>query len=559
MATVHLPLRTPLPLRARTVVCEIVAILASVRLAAAIAAGLALLALGGVLLPQLPEAVRSNPGATADWLDGERRLLGPAADGLYRLGFYDIFHSVWLGIGFGLLALSVVACTARRLAPTWRNVAHPVKTVPDTFLDTARSSVFVGIPVDPGALEQTLRRRHFHVERWRTNDAEWLFADRYPWAQLATFASHAALVLLMIGALVTHFAGFTSRLFIAEGATGPVFPLGHAPAMNLTLETTSARFDLQGRPLDYRSKLAITENGIQVKTCTVTASQPCSYDGYRIRQALYFPYGVDLEVRGATDGRVVYRESISLTGALRAPHLVVSDSGGRVVLDRILAFTGSVGGVDGTLLTVPGRSLSLWVGLTPEASGSPGLFLFEPGATQDGLRLSVPLHASATADGLRFEFAGIETTPSAEVPGLPTSGLGASTAAPPLVQLAGAGTVQGSQAESPVLLLSGIDATPVSLHEGQSAVIGNFEYRFIQQKPFVGVEVKKDRGEVLVWIGSALLVVGLCATLWIPRRRLWARVNVDSLRMTGIAPRLANLRRELEALAAEAQVDNARR
>jgi hypothetical protein len=145
----------------------------------------------------------------------------------------------------------------------------------------------------------------------------------------------------------------------------------------------------------------------------------------------------------------------------------------------------------------------------------------------------------------------METTPSAEVTGLPAAMPGASATTPPVAQLAGAGAPEGSGADSPLLLLSGIDANSVSLHAGESAVIGNLEYRFVRQKPFVGIEVKKDRGEMLVWIGSALLVIGLCATLWIPRRRLWARVNGDSLRMTGLAPRLANLPRELEVLATD--------
>lgn len=552
MATMHPALRTPSTIRPRTVLAEIVRILASIRLAAALAAGLALLSLGGILLPQLPEAARSDPGATADWLDGQRRWFGPAADGLYRLGFYDVFHSIWLGIGFGLLAVSVVACTARRLAPTWRNVTRPVKAVPDSFLDSDRQSVFVGNRVDPSALEQTLRRRHFHVERWQTDDAEWLFADRYPWAQLATFASHAALVLLMIGALVTHFGGFSSRLFIAEGGTEPVFALSHSPAMNVTLAEATARFDSRGRALDYRSQIAISENGTTVQTCTVTASQPCSYDGYRIRQAFYYPNGVDLEVRDITEGRVVYRESVPLTGARNAPHLVISNSSGDPIFDSVLALTGSVGGIDGALVNVPGRSIPLWVGLAPGASSSPGLILFEPGEAAGSLRLSLPLHASATVDGLRFEFAGIETNPASAVPGLPVSGDGVPAGTPPAAQLAGAAAGEGSGAATPVLFLSGIDASPVALHKGESTVIGNLEYRFLQQKPFVGIEVKKDRGEILVWIGSALLVAGLAATLWIPRRRIWARVKDDSLRMTGLAPRLANLPRELEVLATDA-------
>jgi cytochrome c biogenesis protein ResB len=551
MATMQTALGTPVIARGRSVLAEVFRALASIRLAAAVGAGLALLSLAGILVPQLPESARANPGATAEWLDRQRRSLGPVADWLYRLGFYDVFHSAWIVAGFAVLALSVVACTARRVAPTWRNVAHPVKAVPDAFLDGSRPGVVCGAAVAPGVLEQALRRRHFHVESWKVNESVWVFADRYPWAQLATFASHAALVLLIIGALVTHFGGFTSRLFIAEGADQPVFPLNRRPAMNVELVKATARFDPEGRPFDFRSQLLVTENGNEVKTCTVTASQPCYYSGYRIRQAFYFPYGADIRVRDLTDGRVVYRESLALTDFRTAPRLIVSDPNGDVVLDRTLALEGSVAGVDGTVLTVPGLSAPLWVGLAPVPSNAPDLVLFQLGETPGGLRLSMPLHAPAAADGLRFEFAGLETTPSANVNDLPTT-QAAGTAPSPVVQLTGANTGQSPGGGSATLLLSGLGSnSPILLGEGDSSVVGNLEYTFVRSKPFVGIEVRKDRGETFIWIGSALLVIGLGVTLWVPRRRLWARLDSDGFRIAGLAPRLANLRRELEFLAGE--------
>jgi cytochrome c biogenesis protein ResB len=69
------------------------------------------------------------------------------------------------------------------------------------------------------------------------------------------------------------------------------------------------------------------------------------------------------------------------------------------------------------------------------------------------------------------------------------------------------------------------------------------------------LEVRKDRGEPLIWIGSAMLVLGLAATLWVPRRRFWARTNDEGLRMAGMAPKFVDLLPEFEALTAEAARD----
>jgi cytochrome c biogenesis protein len=547
MTTMPSALHAPLARLVRSAFDEMVDALASVRFAASLAGALALLALVGILVPQLPESARSDPTATAAWLGNQRQGIGAAADWVYRLELYDIFHSVWMAGGFALLALSIAACTARRFAPIWRTVFHPVKVVPDAFMEGTKSSVVSAAAVDPAALERELRRRHFRVERWEQADDAWLFADRYPWAMLSTFLSHVALVLLMAGVVVTHFGGFTSRLFIAEGTSEPVFPLGHVPGMNVTLQSATRSSDPTDPSVEYRSQIAISSNGSQVKTCALTASQPCSYNGYRIRQAFYFPYGADIEVRDTRDGRVLYRHAVALTATRSAPHLVVSDSTGKVVLDQVVAFTSSVAGVDGALVEIPTLSDPVWIGLSGSAS-APRMVAFQPGGGHDAVRLGLALHTGAWAAGLNFQFTAVETTPAAEVADLPLSAARSAVSTPPVVQWTESAPAAAGAEASPVLLISGLGDSPLSLHEGERAVVGGLEYRFVRQQPFVGVEVKKDRGEPLIWAGSAMLVLGLCATLWIPRRRLWARVNGDGLRMAGMAPRLANLTSEMEAL-----------
>ncbi len=119
-----------------------------------------------------------------------------------------------------------------------------------------------------------------------------------------------------------------------------------------------------------------------------------------------------------------------------------------------------------------------------------------------------------------------------------------------MAQLAGGMPSSGSPSAPPVLLCSGVGASVVALHVGEQATVGNLEYRFVGQTPFVGIEVRKDRGELPIWIGSALLVLGLCVTLWVPRRRLWARTDDQGLRITGVAPKFASLLPEFERLAA---------
>ena len=530
---------------------RLIRLLANVRFAAAVVTALVVLGLVGVLVPQVPEAARVDSTTMGRWLDARDAAMGPVAGWLYRLGIFDIFHSAWMAADLVLLAASVVACTARRFAPIWRNVRHPVKVVPDAYLDSAHYRFFAeGQAVDATVLEGVLRRHHYSVERWQASGAEWLFADRYPWAQLATFLSHAALVLLITAGLVTHFTGFTARLFVANGGSDPVFPMGHSPAINVAVTNATSQSDSGGSPAGSSADLSISKNGTLAKVCTVTVTQPCTYDGYRFRQAFYYPYGADLQVRDVATGRVLYRDAVPLTGSKPAPRLTVTDSSGQVVLDEALAFSGAVGGVEGTSVTIPGVAQPLWAGLASDASGGASrLVLFEGGNASDAIRLDLPLHGEAIAAGLRFGFTDLAASPDALAPALPLPP-GASAAVPPTLQLLTGGLGQSPQL--PQLSVVGVGSEPFSLKQGETATVGGYEYTFLDQKPFVGVEVKKDRGELLVWIGSGMLVLGLCLTLWLPRRRLWAKVGQDGLRMAGQAPRTGNLRRELEALASEA-------
>ena len=61
-------------------------LLTSVRFAVFYIGALALFGLLGVLIPQVPEAMRGNGAAINVWLDSQRGRFGPLTDIMYRLG-----------------------------------------------------------------------------------------------------------------------------------------------------------------------------------------------------------------------------------------------------------------------------------------------------------------------------------------------------------------------------------------------------------------------------------------------------------------------------------------
>jgi len=82
--------------------------------------------------------------------------------------------------------------------------------------------------------------------------------------------------------------------------------------------------------------------------------------------------------------------------------------------------------------------------------------------------------------------------------------------------------------------------------------VGDYQYSFLGQREFAGITVKRDRSDYLIWAGAALIVSGLAATFWVPRRRFWAKITATRTLMAGQAPAHARYARELRRLAHQA-------
>ncbi|MEE8346046.1 MAG: cytochrome c biogenesis protein ResB, partial [Dehalococcoidia bacterium] len=455
---------------------------------------------------------------------------------------------------------------------------RPRKRVGDAYFAGARHRFDYASAGAGQSLESVLRRRRYAVDRYQEGDTVYLFADRFQLAQLATFASHLALIVLLAAALVSRFSAFSNGMLIAEGASAPVFPeLAHPNQMQVQLLDAIGLFSPEGEPLDYRSELVIFQGGEEVKRCSTTVNSPCSYNGYRFHQAAYFGYGADVQVRDLASGNVVYRETLSLSDTLPSPHVIVRDSGGNVLLDERLVLTDVLSGDEfvyyGRLVTLAdGRVLTIG---TRMAVGGDGwqLAVFEPGESEDVVRLVLAEGETASVDGLEFTYASLAGVPATFVSDLPL--------APEVVAGGGSGDVllemsnvvygtstasEGTAVEGatgsgpPVLTIVGLQAQAVSLRPGDSEDIGGYEYSFMGQKEFAGIQVKKDRSDYLIWIGAGLLIGGLVVTFWVPRRRLWARITPARTYLAGQAGHLVDLTREMQDLArhAGADVDSAK-
>lgn len=95
------------------------------------------------------------------------------------------------------------------------------------------------------------------------------------------------------------------------------------------------------------------------------------------------------------------------------------------------------------------------------------------------------------------------------------------------------------------------------VRSGQSQDVGGYAVTFKGLKQFTGLRVVKDPGVPIVWLASGMLVIGVCLTLYFPRRRLWARVSPREVALAGTADRMVNFRDEFDRLVDEIRAQEA--
>jgi cytochrome c biogenesis protein len=511
-------------------------LLTSVRFAVLYISVLAAFGLAGVLIPQVPEAMRGNDAAVSAWLDTKRDTFGPFTDIMARMGLFQVFQSRWFLIALGFLVVNVSVCVFNRWSPTFRNVFRPPVHVPDSFYERAHNRTLLA-PVGAEAAQAALRAQRFRTKTRVEGGTTYIFADRYPWAQLATFASHMALILFIAGGLVTALTGFSAEAFAGEGTTVPVFAVKDPNQIQVRIDDAVGVYGEEGNPLDFRTHLTIFRNGEEVKSGYMTVNDPLKYEGYRYHQVAFFGDGAALRIRDAETGNTVFAETFPLEEIVAAPAVTIRDTGGNELVRDVIAPTLVAERGSGALVGVPGADRTLWVGIVAKDEESWELVAFDPQAGEAGAELRLDKGASGEIDGLRVTFDDVTALPSAvgvDVPG------GSGDTLAQLVEGLDGGVT---------LLLTGEGRPAISLTEGEAVTTNGLTYIFEGQREFAGLSVKRDSGAWFIWIATGLLVGGLALTFYVPRRRLWLKLTATETRIAALAEKSGGFPGEMRRLA----------
>lgn len=233
---------------------------------------LVLLSLIASTIPQRTPEIAADPQRSAAWEAALRAKHNGWGDFLIASGAVQFFQTWLFLLPWGLLILFTVLCVLHRWQAIWYSVkGGPVRCTPAVL---GEAPVSASIPGTSSAiwelLRETLEREGYrvHVEM---EDAAWcLRAERHRLARLATLVTHLAVMLMLIGVLLSLRLSWREELAIPVGGSALVRHVG-LPVHNVAFEIV--RYP-DGNVASYEMLVRVQETQARIRV-----NEPLVYQG----------------------------------------------------------------------------------------------------------------------------------------------------------------------------------------------------------------------------------------------------------------------------------------
>ncbi len=261
---------------------------ASVKLALFVLFLLAVASIIGTVIPQHspPDAYIQQYGANMARL-------------FQLLDIPDMYNSWWFVSLLIMLGLNLTICTIERLPHVWRMVVQDNLQTEIERLTRMNPRKEILTPASPENAAAQIRAG-LAATGWKSRETErdggiLLFSQKGPWTRLGVYAVHASILVIFAGAMIGSYFGYKGSIMIPETRSSDViYEFGTKRPINLGFEVLCKRFTLthypNGMPREFRSELAILENGKEVLSKSIVVNDPLTYKGHTFYQSSYQSY-----------------------------------------------------------------------------------------------------------------------------------------------------------------------------------------------------------------------------------------------------------------------------
>ena len=243
------------------------------------------------------------------WIANAAPMLQSLVDRWYA---FDVFGSAIFAILLSVIAVAIAVCTMNRAPAIWGTINAPRIRTSTGYVERAEvNAVFSQsgtVEELQRGLEAIFRKRRYRFFTEQVGDDIHFYADKNRWAKMGTFPFHLALILLLVGGIVTSVYGFRDVDFAV--AEGEVEPVGHGTDLSVELVRFTDSYTPMGVASEYESHIVVYDDGDRVDEGKITVNHPMSHGVATFYQG-GFGYAVDMQVRTAS-GNIAYDDRLEM-------------------------------------------------------------------------------------------------------------------------------------------------------------------------------------------------------------------------------------------------------
>ncbi|HEY0635578.1 MAG TPA: cytochrome c biogenesis protein ResB [Gammaproteobacteria bacterium] len=445
------------------------------------------------------------------------------------LGFLDMYSAGWFIAILLLLILSVSAALVRHGPRFWRT-SRPLDAMRPW--PAKHDGGFTATVQEAQQIETTLRRHGFNEFK---GDGELLLARKGRHSKLGFFFVHASVVLIGIGGLLTSQVGFRGVMNIPEGESDNVIYIPEGRdyrRLQLPFQVRNDKFAIDfyntGMPSEFRSDLSLVQEGKVLAQKRITVNDPLRYEGITFYQSNFGDAGsqVNFTLRDLTNERFPRQAVETTVGRTLEDGMGIKLQVKELRQHNVVNMSEDP---EHEKLTNIGPSLDLLLQSPASGNISYRVYLAYP---------HMLAFAPMGSDDMIYE------------------NLGFSPADDQLMGLLAAYLKQVSQIEGEVdpdkrraAFAAALGAMNISTDRAAElgpAIIQAetvlrahklpmvFAFSSFVPKQYTGLQVARDPGAPLIWIGSAIMVLGLFMMLYWHEYRIWVRRNGNSMELCAL-------------------------
>jgi len=403
------------------------------------------------------------------------------------LGFFDMYHTWWFVLLLFLFTANLTVCTLERFPHTWKLVTAPLKPIGEDGLKAVPFRKEIQLKIEMGKAEEkaaaVLKTRGFRFLESKEPDNTQFISQKGVFSRFGVYITHISILLIFTGALIGSFFGFKAFLNLPEGSATKVVYLRNEPMWDqimsaLGIAASPVIHDPQvgvpAMPLGYYVRCDNFDVDYYIGQSGMPTGMPSEYHS---TLSIF-----DLSGQKILDKRIRVNDPLTFHGITfyQSSYGVIPEGHGKVVLNIRKKNDSQTGGE--TVVVDPGASLFI-----PSIDRTIKVLEFEPFGMRNPSTGQVQYFNSE-----RQEF--INPAVTLEV-------------------------YKGQQALYRTTILktdSGEPAMP------EDYIIS---YRGYVGARYTGLQVTKDPGVWVVYMGFIMLCIGPPIAFFGSHRKLWVRIQ----------------------------------